>query len=118
MDEVVPTIKERLIAWCKGRARTPDDLEKVIALIETRPSLADADEYVKDVISHNEAMEMVHRMIHSHFNRKDAEHMRASIPANPKRDDDLRMVAYIKQQIMKSETRDEQTAEGESKNGG
>ena len=36
MEEVIPTIKERLIAWCKGRARTPDDLEKVIALIETR----------------------------------------------------------------------------------
>ena len=36
MDEVVPTIKERLIAWCKGRARNQDDLEKAIELIETR----------------------------------------------------------------------------------
>lgn len=33
---VAPTTEERLALWCKGRARTPDDLEKVIALIETR----------------------------------------------------------------------------------
>lgn len=64
-------------------------------------SVSDADEYVKEIISHDEAMEMISRMIHSHFNRTDAEHMRASIPANPKRDDDLRMIAYIKQQRMK-----------------
>ena len=36
MNEGIPTIKERLIAWCKGRARNQDDLEKAIALIETR----------------------------------------------------------------------------------
>ena len=36
MEEVIPTIKERLIAWCKGRARNTDDLQKAIELIETR----------------------------------------------------------------------------------
>ena len=35
MTETEPTIKERLIAWYKGRARNPDDLEKAIELIET-----------------------------------------------------------------------------------
>lgn len=43
MDEVVPTIKERLIAWCKGRARPPDDLEKAIELIELRDEQAPKD---------------------------------------------------------------------------
>lgn len=78
-------------------------------------SLSDADEYVKDVISHDEAMEIVSRMVNSHFNRTNAEHMRTSIPANPKRDDDLRMIAYIKQQIMKDAIRATYKAEKEKK---
>lgn len=49
-------------------------------------------------VTHDEAEEAVHRMIASHFNKIDTEHMRASIPANPKRDDDLRVLAYIQQQ--------------------
>ena len=62
--------------------------------------LTDANEYVKEVISHTEAFEILSRMCNSHFNNP-GEHMRASIPANPRRDDDLRLHAYIKQQETK-----------------
>lgn len=48
-------------------------------------------------ITHDEAREMLGRMVNSHF-KNPREHMRASIPGNPGRDDDLRMIAYIQQQ--------------------
>lgn len=62
-----------------------------------------SDELMEKIgkVSHEEAEAAVDRMIASHFNRPDKEHMRASIPANPKRDDDLRMLAYIEQQRQK-----------------
>lgn len=48
-------------------------------------------------ISHDEARQMLSRFINSHFNNP-GEKARASIPARPKYDDDLRMIAYINQQ--------------------
>ncbi len=52
-------------------------------------------------VSHDEADEMVTRFIASHFNGRmgsSGEHARITIPADPKRDDDLRLSAYIEQQ--------------------
>lgn len=48
-------------------------------------------------ISHDEARQMVSRFINSHFNNP-GEKARASIPARPNYDDDLRLIAYIQQQ--------------------
>jgi|SRR5579862_2202137 len=53
-----------------------------------------------EIITHEEAREIVIRMCNSHFDNL-GEHMRASIPADPKRDDDLRLAEYIRQQEAK-----------------
>lgn len=52
-------------------------------------------------ITHEEAHEIARRLIASHFHRTDCETARASIPANPDRDDDLLINSYIKQQARK-----------------
>lgn len=43
----------------------------------------------------SEAREILRRFCASHFGRHDQEHARASIPADPRRDDDIRMAAFI-----------------------
>lgn len=48
-------------------------------------------------ISHDEADEALRRFENA-FWRKDAEGPRVSIPANPERDDDMILHAYIQQQ--------------------
>jgi len=53
----------------------------------------------KRVISHEEAREIAHRLVNSHFRKPD--HARVSIPANPDRDDDLLIMSYIEQQSTK-----------------
>lgn len=57
------------------------------------------DILTKRAISHDEAREAMQRLVNSHFNnpRDTHEHGRMSIPANPDRDDDLVLSAYIKQ---------------------
>lgn len=50
-----------------------------------------------EIISHDEAEVIALRFINQHFDNA-GERPRASIPANPKRDDDLRLMAYIRQQ--------------------
>lgn len=55
-------------------------------------------------ITHEEAHEIARRLIASHFRRTDCETARASIPANPDRDDDLLINSYIKQQARKEAT--------------
>lgn len=54
----------------------------------------------KRPISHDEASAAVQRLVNSHFNNHPDthEHGRMSIPANPDRDDDLVLSAYIEQQ--------------------
>ena len=47
-------------------------------------------------VSHDEARAILSRFVNSHF-KNPGEHARASIPADPKRDDDLRLAAYIAQ---------------------
>jgi hypothetical protein len=47
-------------------------------------------------ISHDEARESAQRLINSHFGSEPV--ARATIPANPDGDDDLILLAYIKQQ--------------------
>ena len=54
-----------------------------------------------DPVTHEQAMEALRRLIHSHFNEPDA--ARCSIPANPN-DDDLLLSDYIKQQRAKETT--------------
>jgi hypothetical protein len=63
---------------------------------DARGALESADPYVKDVISHEEAEQMLARFCASHFNNP-TEHARIRIPADPKHDDDLRLHAYIRQ---------------------
>lgn len=48
-------------------------------------------------ITHEEARKIAYRFIHSHFDTE-GERPTASIPADPKRDDDLRLLEYIEQQ--------------------
>lgn len=57
----------------------------------------------KRPIPHDEAREAMQRLVNSHFNnpRDTHEHGRMSIPANPDRDDDLVLSAYIRQQRAK-----------------
>lgn len=47
-------------------------------------------------ILHDEAKLIAQRLINSHFGNDDRAHV--SIPANPDRDDDLLILAYIEQQ--------------------
>jgi hypothetical protein len=53
---------------------------------------------VESPIAHDEAKAIALKFINQHFNNPDRERPRASIPADPKRDDDLRLMAYIRQQ--------------------
>lgn len=53
-------------------------------------------------VSHDEAREILNRFVSSHFRKTDEEHARFSIPADFRRDDDLRMIAYIDQQREKN----------------
>lgn len=52
-------------------------------------------------ISHDEVKEAVQRLVDGHFRNTGKEHGRMSIPANPDRDDDLVLSAYIKQQSLR-----------------
>jgi hypothetical protein len=52
------------------------------------------------MISHDEAREIASRLIAGSFRRED-KRPHFSIPANPERDDDLLMMAYINQQALK-----------------
>lgn len=58
--------------------------------------LREADTLVKEIISHEEAEEILCRFNSSHW-KNDTERARYTIPADPRRDDDLRLHAYIEQ---------------------
>lgn len=45
----------------------------------------------------SEAHDILCRFVASHFEKTDREHARFSIPANPERDDDIRMARFIDQ---------------------
>lgn len=65
-------------------------------------------------ISHDEASEMLTRFIASHFNGRmgsSGEHARITIPADPRRDDDLRLSAYIEQQRASTASLERELAE-------
>lgn len=51
-------------------------------------------------IGHDEAREVARRLINSHFRQEP--HARIGIPARPDYDDDLLILAYIKQQEARS----------------
>lgn len=51
---------------------------------------------MKEKITHSQARAIMGRFCNSHFNNP-GEHARISIPADPTRDDDLRMMQYIEQ---------------------
>lgn len=74
--------------------------------------LRQADAHVRDIITHEEAEEILVRFNASHWRSKrpDSEVARYSIPANPSRDDDLRLHAYIQQQRVKDARRLSQPA--------
>lgn len=46
-------------------------------------------------VTAQEAREIVDRFIASHWNKRDQERARFTIPADPRRDDDIRMIAFI-----------------------
>ena len=52
-------------------------------------------------ISHSEALQIARRYNASHWRNTGDEMARYTIPADPKRDDDIRLRAYIKQQEAK-----------------
>lgn len=52
---------------------------------------------VHDLITHAEAREILLRFNASHFSDAQRERARYSVPADPRRDDDLRLAAYIEQ---------------------
>jgi hypothetical protein len=62
-----------------------------------------SDYDTKRLISHDEALEAAHRLINSHFGNPNS--ARCSIPANPDRDDDLVLCAYIRQRKAADEAR-------------
>lgn len=57
---------------------------------------ADDDARHTGPVTADEARECLNRFIASHFDKAE-EHARISIPANPRRDDDIRLNAYIRQ---------------------
>ncbi len=66
----------------------------------------------KRIISHDEAREIAQRLINSHFRNEPG--ARAGIPARPDYDDDLLIIAYIRQQQAAASilpTRPEQASE-------
>lgn len=70
-------------------------------MTDTRPtaakSLSEQEEDRTGPITHDEAVEIALRYNASHFRRGDREHARYTIPADPLRDDDIRLHAYIRQ---------------------
>ena len=60
-------------------------------------SLSEQEEDRTGPITHDEAVEIALRYNASHFRRGDREHARYTIPADPLRDDDIRLHAYIRQ---------------------
>lgn len=54
-------------------------------------------------VTADEAEEILKRFVDGHF-CNDGEHPRMSIPANPRRDDDLRLAAFIEQSAAAIET--------------
>lgn len=64
------------------------------------------DIYTKRPISHDEARAIADRLIASHFRKHDSENARITIPADPERDDDLLIGAYILQQRAATAERD------------
>jgi hypothetical protein len=86
------------------------ELAKAIAARDARiraDALAEARQIVEPLreleiptppaITDEEAREILSRFIASHFGDPQREHARITIPADPRRDDDLRLAAYIEQ---------------------
>lgn len=84
---------------------TVGDFRAVAQAIAASPSALDGEGVVERPswmtsrqILHVEAREIASRLIASHFRNTDQQQARISIPANPDRDDDLLLLAYIHQQ--------------------
>lgn len=66
---------------------------------------------VTDTITHAEARQIAYRYNASHWDKPSlGEKARYSIPANPRRDDDLRLAAYIDQQEQRALTAEAEVA--------
>jgi hypothetical protein len=80
----------------------PDDLTREADIIIANMEMGkerrrtENDFLTKRPIGHDEARAAAYRLVNSHFNNPD--HARVSIPARPDYDDDLVLMAYIKQQ--------------------
>lgn len=81
-----------------GEAVTPRDTTLAVGLgtIERWSSKAGP-------VSPEDAGESLSRVLNSAFNRNDGERMRASVPADFKRDDDLRLCVFIEQARQQAE---------------
>lgn len=58
---------------------------------------AEDEERLCGLITSDEAKEIALRFINGHFRNADRERPRIHIPADPKRDDDIRIMAFIRQ---------------------
>lgn len=56
------------------------------------------DDKLAEFVTHDEAIKIAQRFIDRHFGNSGKEFPRISIPADAGRDDDLRIMAYIKEQ--------------------
>lgn len=74
----------------------------IISRTSKAAALLPPEARAKRQISHEEAAEIVQRLINSHFRNKGT-CARVSIPANPERDDDLLILSYIDQQRRQAE---------------
>jgi hypothetical protein len=76
-----------------------DDFREKLDAVErerdmTRQNIADDVREAKPMTT-EEARDAVQRFIHSHFGHTERERARITIPANPQRDDDIRLMAHI-----------------------
>ena len=80
------------------RAWFPDEESEGLMAEESTELVLESD-LVRDVVTHDEAEQLALCLIDRAFNNaeKPQRRFRASIPANPREDTDLRLMAYIKQ---------------------
>lgn len=96
---VVLDVLETEIRSLRARPQTQASSEPDEGPITEANRLADLDAETNAAcgpVSHDEARAILSRFVNSHF-KNPGEHARVSIPADPRRDDDLRMAAYIAQ---------------------
>lgn len=85
-------------AYCPGCGTQHDeDDDRLRAKCVEKNHCEDAE--ATGEVTVQEARAIAQRFINGHFNNAGKEHPRVSIPADPKRDDDIRLMAFITQAV-------------------